>query len=264
MKTLKFILFSVLLLAMELTAFAQKARVRQERETVVLGRQIERDTTRSGRSLKTYVIAPKGEWQVGATIAYMDLSTENSEFMLIANGSDASASVLRLAPNVAYTYCDNQAVGLKFQYTSANCAVDAATFDLLGNFSTSVSDIHARTRSYGGHVYNRSYIGLDNRGRVGLFMDTSLGYTRSKTVAYMGDPSDSYTMNRKFSLCFSPGATYYPMNNVSCYVAIGLADISYNRSAGYSNGEITGTRNFFRIQSSVNLLSLNFGLAIHL
>jgi len=254
----------IVIIAMLAACIAADAQKRS-RETIVLGEQIQSDSTKcSGRALKSYVIIPKGEWQVGATIAYMDLSADDAEFMLLVNGSDASASILRLAPNVAFSYANNQSLGLKFQYTSANCAVDKTTLDLLGNFSMDTGDLKARTRSYGGHLYNRSYLGLDSRGRVGLFMDAALGYTRSTTIAYVGDPTDSHSINNKFSLTFSPGAVYFPMNNVSCYVALCLADLSYNRSVGYSNGEITGQRNYFRAQTKLNLLALNFGLSIHL
>ena len=262
----KFLTLIIGLALMSVCASAQdNGRTRNTRQTIVLGESMRQDTTKySKRSLKSYVIVPKGEWQMGATIAYMDVSANDSEFMLILNDANTGASVLRLAPAVSYTYKDNQSVGFRFQYTSANCAVDAATLDLLGNFSAEVGDIHARTRSYGGHLYNRSYLGLDNRGRVGLFMDTSIGYTRSKTVAYMGDPSDSYAVNDKLSLNFSPGAVYFPMNNVSVHVALSLADLSYNRSVAYNDGEVSGTRNFFRAQTKLNLLAMNFGLSFHL
>lgn len=265
MKKLRIMMMGLALILAMTTAHAQGRDAKNVRQTVVLGAPVQHDTTRhSKRSLKSFVIAPKGEWQLGATIAYMDVSAKDSEFLLLLNDTDAGASVLRLAPNVAYTYKDNQSVGLRFQYTSANAVVDAATLDLLGNYKTEVGDIHARTRSYGGHVYNRSYLGLDNRGRIGLFMDASLGYTRSKTVAYMGDPSDAYVLNDKLSLNFSPGVIYFPMNTVSVYVALSLADVSYNHSVAYSDGQVSGTRNFFRAQTKLNLLALNFGLSIHL
>lgn len=265
MKKSRILIASLGLILAVTTAGAQGRDAKGVRQTVVLGAPVHNDTTKhSNRSLKSYVIAPKGEWQFGATIAYMDVSANDSEFLLLLNDTKSGASVLRLAPNVSYTYMDNQSIGLRFQYTSANAVVDAATLDLLGNFSTGIGDVHARTHSYGGHVYNRSYLGLDNRGRIGLFMDASLGYTRSKTISYMGDPSDTYVVNDKISLNFCPGVIYFPMNNVSVYVALSLADLSYNHSVGYNAGEVSGTRNFFRAQTKLNLLALNFGLSIHL
>lgn len=234
---------------------------REKKETVVLGSGLDRDTTRkSGRSLNSYEIAPKGEWQVGMSVAYFNLSTDNSEFMLLLNDAGMEASVFRIAPHASYTYMSNQSAGLRFQYTNARCNVDAATLDLLGNFSFDVKDVRARMMSYGGHVYNRSYLGLDRRGRVGLFLDFDLGFTRSKSVV----AADAYTVTRKVGASVSPGLIYFPMNNVSVFAALSLADISYNWAKGYSGGQVTGTKNSFAAKAGLNLMNLNFGLSIHL
>lgn len=266
MRKLFAIISALVLLIPAQYAGAQEAKSKKPKKpTVVLGTHIPKDTTKfSSRSLKVYEIVPKGEWQIGGSVAYADLSSDDSEFMLLVDGASASASVLRLAPYLSYAYKSNQSVGVRFNYTAANCALDQATLDLLGNLELAVNDINVKARTIGASVYNRSYVGLDRRGRVGLFMDVALGYSRTKSVFAMGNPSDAYTMNRKISLSFAPGVTFFPMNNVSCFLSLSLADASYNMTRGYSGGEVTGTRDFFRIQAKLNLLAVNFGLAVHL
>jgi hypothetical protein len=71
----------------------------------------------SGR-LKSCLIAPKGEWQAGLSVMYSDFSSSNSEIMLLLQGMDATASVLKIAPEALYTFKDNHALGVRFQYTN--------------------------------------------------------------------------------------------------------------------------------------------------
>lgn len=233
----------------------------RKRRPIVLGRRIARDTTGiSRRSLRTHLIIPKRDWQIGMAASYVNLSADNSELLLLLNNSSAYLSLARLSVNGAFAYTDNHAVGVRLQYTNGNCSVDAATLDLLGNFSYDVKDVRAKTYSYGGSVFNRSYVGLDSRGRVGVFLDTGIGYTKSRSDI----STSSYTVNNKVSLSLSPGVVYFPMNTISVFAFISLADISYNNSKGYSGGEFTGERNFFRAQARLDLFSINFGLSVHL
>lgn len=240
-------------------------RGRNNRKPVKLGLRLRRDTTDfTRRSLRTHLIIPKGEWQIGMTAAYMNMSSDNSEFLLVLDDTYASASVVRLTLHGSFAYMPNQALGLRFQYTNAGASVDASTLDLLGNFSFSVNDVKANTQSWGAAVYNRSYLGLDERGRVGLFLDAALGYTKSRSSFQMGNPSSNYTTNDKISIALSPGLVYFPMNNISLFLSLSLAEASYNYSKAVKDGVVTGARQYFKAQAQVNLLSLNFGLAVHL
>lgn len=232
-----------------------------KKRPLVLGRRLARDTTDvSKRSLRTHLIIPKYDWQIGMAASYVNLSADNSELLLLLNNSSAYLSLARLSVSGAFAYTDNHSIGIRLQYTNGNCSVDAATLDLLGNFSYDIKDVRAKTYSYSGSVFNRSYVGLDSRGRVGVFLDTGIGYTKSRSDIN----ASSYTVNNKISLSLSPGVVYFPMNTISVFAFISLADVSYNRSKGYSGGEFTGERNFFRAQARLDLFSINFGLSVHL
>ncbi len=236
---------------------------KKRRPTLVLGKRLVRDTTNiSHRSLRTHLIVPRHDWQIGMAASYVNLSADNSEFLLLLNNSNAYLSLAKISLNAAFAYCDNHAVGVRLQYTNGNCAVDAATLDLLGNFSYEFKDVKAKTFSYGGAVFNRSYVGLDSRGRVGLFLDTGLGYTKSRSELNMS--AGTYTVNNKVSLSLSPGIVYFPMNTISVFAFISLADISYNNSKAYKDWNFTGERNFFRAQARIDLLSVSLGLSVHL
>ena len=233
-------------------------------EKIVLGKEMmPKDTTKTQR-FKNYLIAPKGEWQCGLSVMYADFSTVESDFMLLLQGVDAGASMLKIAPEGAYTFRDNHALGAKFQYTNITGVVDAATADLLGNFSLSVEDINASSRVMGASIFQRTYMGLDDKGRVGLFWDYILGASRSRTQVMVGEPSDSYSLKNKIYLAFAPGIVYFPMNNVSVQVNIHLAELSYNNVLAYSDGVLTGSRQAWKAAASLNLLGLGFGLTVHL
>lgn len=223
---------------------------------------VPKDTTGKVR-FKNRLIAPKGEWQCGISVMYANFSTSDSEYMMLLQGVSANASMFRVAPQAAYTFANNHAVGVMFQYTNINGGVDTATADLLGNFEISVQDLNASSRGLSASVFQRTYWGLDKRGRVGIFWDYILGYTRKNVSFSSGGASAPYTITHKAHLGFAPGIVYYPMNNVSVQVCLCLADVSYNYVRAYEGKSVVGTRHAWKAQANINVLDLNFGLTIH-
>ena len=248
---------------MFLASFSAFASGGAEEETVQLGKEIMPKDTTKQRRLKNHLIAPKGEWQCGLSVMYADFSSADTEFMLVLQGLDARASMLRLSPEAAYTFADNHSVGVKFQYVNMNGMIDSATADIMGNLSLSVGSLNAFSRSLTASVFQRTYVGLDDRGRVGIFWDYILGVTRSRTQFDSGEPSDAYSVNKKIHLGFAPGIVYFPMNNVSVQASISLADLAYCNVSAYEGGELVGTRNTFKALASLNVLGLSFGLTVH-
>lgn len=223
-----------------------------------------RDSSASARRLKSYTIIPRGDWQIGMAASYMNISTDNSDYLLIIDGSTANASILDISLQGGFAYMNNQTAGLRFKYSTGHCAIDASTLDLLGNFSLEIDNIRTKYLSYSAFLFNRSYIGLDRLARVGFFIDAALGYVRSRTDIFAQEVHSSYSTNDKFSLVLSPGIVYFPMNNVSIFASVSLAEISYNHSKGFKDGVFVGDRRFFKAQSKLNLLALSFGITVHL
>ena len=232
------------------------------KDSGALGSEIMKGDTTKVRRFKNHLIAPKGGWQCGLAVMYADFNSENMDYMMVLQGVSARASLIRLAPEAAYTFKDNHAVGMRFQYTKASGMVDGLTADLLGNMELAVGNIVASTLSMGASVFQRSYIGIDKRGRFGIFWDYVLGYTRSKTQV-LGD-TGTYSLKEKGHIAFAQGVVYFPMNNVSIQACISLAEVSYNKVTAYEAGLVSGTREAWKAQASLNILNLNFGLTIHL
>ena len=261
MRIAKIILTCCMMAASASALFAQSEG---EGRTIVLGKEImPKDTTKQYR-FTNRLIVPKGSWQCGISVMYADFSSDNTEYMLMLQGLNANASMLRLAPEAAYAYSDNHAVGAKFQYTNMNGMMDSMTADLLGNFSMTLEEVSAASRAMSASVFHRTYVGLDNHGRVGLFWDYILGLTRTRTQFAMAAPSDAFSLTQKIHLGFAPGIVYFPMNNVSVQASISLADVSYSNVKAYEEGNVLGERQAWKAMASLNLLGLSFGLTVHL
>ena len=249
---------------MLLSAISVFGQSKYGQSRVELGSEIAPKDSTKQRRFTTRLIAPKGEWQCGLSVMYADFSTSDTDYMLMLQGVDASASLLRLAPEAAYTVKDNRAVGLKLQYTNIRGMLDTATADLLGNFEMSVNNLSAVSRSMSSLVFYRTYLGLDKYGRVGLYWDYLLGYSYTKTHFAASDAETPLSVRNKIHLGFAPGIVYFPMNNMSVQASIGLANVSYGNVKAYEGGDVVGSRKNFKAQASLNILNLNFGLTIHL
>lgn len=232
--------------------------------TMTLGSEITpKDTTKASR-FTNRLIAPKGGWQCGLSVMYADFSSDDSDLMLLLQGLTANASMLKIAPEAAYTFKDNHAVGIRFNYVKLGGMLDAATADILGNISLSVNDINATSASMGGSIFQRTYVGVDKQGRFGIFWDYIVGYSRAKMQFAAGEASDSDVVREKVNLAFAPGLVYFPMNNVSVQANISIADISYSHTVAYQDGKQVGTHMGWKANAGLNMLNLSFGLTIHL
>ena len=135
MRTVTRIFAVCLLMVAVLPSFGQS---NDGKDRIVLGSEIMPKDTTKARRFKNHLIAPKGGWQCGLSVMYADFNSNNIDYMLAVQGLTAKASMLRIAPEAAYTFKDNHAIGLRFQYTNAGGMLDGLTADLLGNMSLPV------------------------------------------------------------------------------------------------------------------------------
>ena len=233
-------------------------------ETASLGSVLAPKKPSKQSRFENRLIAPKGEWQCGLSVMYADFNSSDSDYMLLLQGVNARASMLKLAPEAAYTFRNNHSVGIKFNYIKVAGMLDSATADLLGNLSLSLNEVSAVSTSMGGSVFQRTYVGIDKQGRFGLFWDYILGYARTNTQFATGESSSASTVKEKVHLAFSPGVIYFPMNNVSIHANISIADLSYAKTTAYQSNGPVGTHAGWKAQVGLNLLNLSFGLTIHL
>mgnify|MGYP006868102246 FL=1 len=145
------IFIASILLAVGATAQNDTGRDRQKRSSIRLGAEIKKDNLKKNRTraLSEHLIIPKGEWQLGAQISHVSLSSSNSEYMMLLKNVDANGSITKVAPFVAYSYHDNRSVGLKLQYTSAAGDVEKGDLDFLSDdLNFEIEDVHASMNSF--------------------------------------------------------------------------------------------------------------------
>lgn len=214
---------------------------------------------------KTYEIIPKGEKLAGLQFAYLNMNSENSEYLLLANGLDARASFSSLSPMIAYAISGNHVIGGKISFSSATGSLDATTLSLLNDgLDFDLSDISASLRQKSLSVFYRTYLGLEEKCRFGLFYEYALSYGYSRTAFSLDGSSDDWSDNRKARLSFSPGLVFFPSSNISTQVSVSLADVTWNKTTYVNDGDIKGTKTGFRSQLSLDLLGISFGLVIHI
>lgn len=214
---------------------------------------------------KTYDIIPKGEKLAGLQFAYLNMSSENSEYLLLANGLDAKASFSSLAPTIAYAVSTNRVVGVRMVFSAASGCLDATTLSLLNEgLDFDLKDVSASLRQRSAEVYYRRYLGLEEKGRLGLFYECAMSYSYAKTAFSLDDNSDDWSGNAKTKLSFSPGIVFFPSSNISTQVCVSLADVTWGRTSYMSDGEAKGSMTKFRSQIGLDLFGLSFGLIIHI
>ena len=153
-------LFKILLLSVALLFGAgAMAQDKPKRETIRLGGEINKADSlgkKEKRGLSQHLIIPKGEWQLGAQISHVSMSSDNSEYMLLLNNINANGAMTKVAPFVAYSYRDNRSIGMRFQYTSASGNVQSGDLSFLSDdLAFHIEDIHADMSSVQTAIYHR-------------------------------------------------------------------------------------------------------------
>lgn len=250
------------------TNATQDTKHKKAPKHIVLGEEIPQDTVgkRHHRGLTQHLIIPKREWQLGAQLSHVSISSSNSEYMLLLNGLNANGSITKIAPYFAYAYKDNRSIGVRVQYTSASGRIDEGELDLLSDdLNFSFEDLYAEQTSIQTSIYHRSYLGLDNKGRIGVFADIALSYANSKNVfTYNESSENTYARTHQLKLSLHPGFVVFAMNNVSTHVSMGIGGVSYNKTSYIRDGQTIGEREFSKANFKLDILDISIGLTIHL
>lgn len=238
-------------------AFAKNNKT--EKEVIKMGESYGRDSAGvSGRSFDKKLVIAKGSWNVGLDFLYLGLNSSNSEILMLVTGMTTHSSLLRVAPSVAWSFANNNVIGVKALYSNTNIILDNANVSLLSDdLKFSMSNIDTRMQSYGAGVYERTYFGLDKRGIFSIFLEFMLGYKYTRT-----DSGSAYANTNSINLSFNPGFEVFVLNNLSLQLCIGLADIGYNWSRSF-DGNVEGTSDSFKANAQFNLANMDFGLKFY-
>lgn len=214
--------------------------------------------------------AYKGEVILGLTASYGTLTSEDTDYFLLLDNFNADGSITTVNPFIGYFYRDNRCVGVRFGYRHIGGTLGNIDLDLgdQNDFDFSIDNMDLSSDNFSFGVFHRSYVGLDRKGRFGLFAELELSVTTgSSDFKYKsGDTyKTTYSDNFQARLSFNPGMAVYIFPNVCGTLSFGLGGIQYSSvTQKDENGVKTGSRDASKMRFRLNLANINIGMTVHL
>lgn len=259
-------ILAVLLAIQAYSASGKRENVMEKKKVYSMGESYGVDSSKvSHRSFPKRLVMPKGAMGVGIQFLWAQMDASNVQALAMVTGLSGRASFGNVSPSFLYAYANNNAVGARFSYSNIGLALNSGSLKLISDdISFTLDALATRMNIYGFSVFNRSWFGLDSKGRFALFADVDLGYSHGDTHFSNGK---EYT--NKIGLSFSPGVEIFVMNNLSLYLSLSFANLSFDKSISYKWDEeskrwlISGTNDKFNCQVRLNVLDLHFGLSYY-
>ena len=213
----------------------------------------------------------KGEYMLGLTASYGNLSSEDADVMLLLDNLDLSLRSATVKPFFAYSYRDNLALGLRFGYEliDGNLGNADLNLGLLADMDNmGISNVGLRSENFTWSLFHRHYLGLDRRGIVGVIMETELLFKTGTTSTWSGSGDDitrSDSRNFATRLNFNPGLGVYVFPQVCLTVTVGVGGLYYNNVRQLDAvGVESGRRDRTGLSFKLNLADIQIGLVAHL
>ncbi len=212
----------------------------------------------------------RGEVILGMTASYGTLSSEDTDFLTIIDNINLSGTITSVQPFFGYHYRDNRCVGIRLGYHYLKGDLGNVDLDLgeQNDISLNISEMALKSVSYSFALFHRSYVGIDPRGRLGLFSEVEASVT-SGTSDFFNNSGETrkatYSDVLRLKLAFNPGMAIYIFPNVCATVSVGLGGLQYNSVRQHdAEGNRTGSRRASKMRFRLNIADINFGLVIHL
>lgn len=243
---------------------AKKTRIERQRHFLPVRRRIDREINKV-----RYVY--RGEMMVGLTASYGTLSTEDADFLVVLDNINASGTIATVRPSIGYFYRDNRCFGVRFGYTHVNGKVDTGgRFDLgdSNDVSMDIPYLYTRSDNFSFGFFHRTYAGLDQAGRFGLFAELELSMSTGNsefTYENDGELKSTFSENVQARFSFNPGAAVYIFPNVCATLSFGLGGLQYTHvTQKDADGNKIGSRSASKMRFRLNLAAINIGMNIHL
>jgi len=242
----------------------------QEQKIYKMGEKYGVDSSKaSHRSFPKKLVMPKGAFGVNLQTLWLKLDASDIQILSLVSGLSGTLSYFRVAPGFCWAYANNNALGARFIYNYLDINSGGGTIRIFtDDLKFELKGGKGFMNTYGASVFNRSWFGLDDKGRIALFIDADLRYTYSDLKG-----EDSKAITNQIALGFSPGLEIFVLNNLACFLSLSFANFSYSNSKCYqlpkekANGKDdwneTGSSSSFNAKIRLNALDLNLGLAFY-
>ena len=227
-------------------------------------------TRRIDRNINLNKFVYKGEWMLGIAASYGTLDVSDTDLMLLFDNIDFGLRRAAVMPYVAYSYRDNQAVGLRFGYEYLQGDLGNLELNLgsAADISFGLGDIGLKNESYAWSIFHRYFFGFDRRGIVGAILESELLFKTGTSSFYMGAGDDrKYSMSKNFAakLNLNPGLAVYVFPQVCVTVTVGIGSLYYNNIRQYDAvGVETGRRDHSALKFKLNIANIQIGVVAHL
>ena len=213
----------------------------------------------------------KGECMLGLTASYGNISTENSDVMLLLNDINIGLRSATIRPFFAYAYRDNMAVGIRLGYQFIDGSLDNLNLDLGliadGLEGMSISNLGLRNESFSWALFHRNYLGLDRRGIVGVIIESEILVKSGTSRFTSGGEVVNVSRSRNFAAQFNvnPGLGIYIFPQVCVTATVGIGGLRYNNVRQYDAADnIIGRRDHSSLNFKINITDIQIGVVAHL
>lgn len=224
-----------------------------------------RNLGRFDRGLYNYLFCPKGKWGFGLTASYGELETEDLQILSLLKGVDISGKMYSLKPYLQYFVANNQAVGLRFDYSRGMADLNNLALDFSEDMSFALHDISYYQQGLSVSMFYRNYVGLDSSGIFGVFNEVDLGFGSGSSRfkrPFNGEIKDTRTISTKGSLNFSPGVCIFIQDFVSFNLSFGVFGLKWQKETQTTDGVPDGSRITSGANFRFNIFNINFGLMV--
>ena len=224
---------------------------------------------RSNPELRKVSFVDKGAVLIGAVGSYNKISTDNSEFFLLLENINLSASMFNLGADLAYAYRNNRLVGIRYRYNDLTGRIKGGEFDLgaSNGIEMDIPEVGVTYTMSDYTIFHRNYYPLDKKGNVAFYIDSQLSYGDGDIYFEHDFSATPFLLHNKVSnyeISFNPGIAVYIMPFVSTNVGLGLGGFMFSNVKQYDEkGEYIGERIFSDFKFNIDVLSINFGINIH-
>ncbi len=225
----------------------------------------QRNYGRYDRGLYNFLYIPKKSWAFGITAAYGSLNTEDLQLLSYAKDFNFEGKIYSIKPSVSYFIDNNQALGMRFDYSRGVADLKSLSIDFDDDLNFSLHDVSYYSSNYKMGIFYRNYVGLGMAKRFAIFNEVALdlGSGSSRFKRYYGDDLfDTKTTSTSVNLNFSPGLCIFIQDYVAFNLSFGVFGVHYTNQQQTTNGADDGHRVSSGANFKFNIFNLNFGLLV--
>ncbi len=236
----------------------------QKTEPVAENIRVEEEKFDRGLNENTFM--PKGTITLGASLTYTSLDAQDYQFLLF-DDLTATLQTIGARVNFAYTFADNVALGVQFQYSRNTATIDNVDMSLSEDLQFDISDYSTVQQVFTGSAYIRTYINIGNSRILGMFNDVKVYFAGGQGKVTSG-PQDAslvgtYEKITKMGLVLAPGVSIFTTDFMAIEASIGILGVEYSRIEQTTNQVYQGTYEYVNASFKLDLLSLGLGIAFY-